>query len=146
MTAHAVVSLLMMPEPPPGPMDPSSAPAGASTGRLLLRRQINRTALPRTCSASIELVARFCCITTSEPPTSSSTMYRVVAPRYTTSRTWPVAVQESPSTAASSSLIAIFSGRIVKGCGSPAIAAAVSPSSTLETPTNPATKPVAGRS
>ena len=67
-------------------------PPVASTGRLLLRSHRSRTALPRTCSASIELVSRFCSITTSSPPPSSSTMYRVIAPRYTTSRTRPVAV------------------------------------------------------
>src|SRR5262249_18788089 len=89
--------------------DPSVAPEGASTGRLLLLRQTNRTALPRTCRASIELVLRFCCITTSVPPASSSTMYRVVAPRYTTSRTCPVAAQTSGSTGSSNSCIEIFS-------------------------------------
>src|SRR6185436_3476158 len=71
----------------PGSSDPSSESPAASTGRLFLRSHTRRTTLPRTWSAPIEDVARFCWITTSSPPTSSVTMYRVNAPRYTTSRT-----------------------------------------------------------
>ena len=134
--------------PPPGPMDPSRAPAGASTCRLLLRSHTRRTALPRTCSASIELVARFCCMTTSAPPSSSvddvpgdgTQVYDlrdVLRLPCTRPRRPPVHVEREHR---------IFSGRIVTACGRPTIAAATSPSSTFDTPTNPATNPVAGRS
>src|SRR5437773_441435 len=42
--------------------------------------------------------------------------------------------------------MAIFSGRIVNAWSEPAIVCATVPSRTLDTPTNPATNPVAGRS
>ena len=94
-TSHRL-TFLMQP-PLPGPARTPRSRRSVSTGRLLLRSHRRRTGFPRTCSASIELVARFCSITTSSPPSSSSTMYRVIAPRYTTSRTCPVAVQCEPS-------------------------------------------------
>ena len=73
-------------------------------------------------------------------------MYLVLAPRYTTSRTCPDAEHSSDPTVAPGSLSAIFSGRIVNACSSPLICRATEPSRTFDTPTNPATKPVAGAS
>ena len=73
-------------------------------------------------------------------------MYRVMAPRYTTSRTWPDAEQWSGPTGAPGSSITIFSGRIVKAWSIPVTACAARPSRTFDTPTKPATNPVAGRS
>ena len=55
-------------------------------------------------------------------------------------------MQSSASGVRSGSTIAIFSGRIVNALVSPVTAEAAVPSSTFDTPTNPATNPVAGRS
>ncbi len=63
-----------------------SSSVSPSTPSLLARLntcrrfQMRRTGLPWVSSASIEEVSRFCCVTTSCPPISSSTMYRVSGP------------------------------------------------------------------
>jgi hypothetical protein len=73
-------------------------------------------------------------------------MYRVIAPRYTTSRTRPVAVHRDSPTSASRGTIAIFSGRTVNAWSLPVIRYAASPTRTFDTPMNPATNAVAGSS
>src|SRR5439155_25259837 len=68
--------------PPPGP-EGSGPPSlvEPSTERFSCPPPLTRPPLPRTRRASIEDIARFCCVTTSCPPTSRSMTYRVVAPR-----------------------------------------------------------------